>query len=79
MPLKPLLRICDCTDQSRADDWLKAIDAATLTAVDTETTSLEPMHAQLVGISLCCEAAACYIPLAHTAPIRRISYRVSWC
>ncbi|WP_374519831.1 DNA polymerase I [Undibacterium squillarum] len=55
--------------EAALDDWLKAIDAATLTAVDTETNSLEPMHAQLVGISLCCEAGkACYIPLAHTAP-----------
>ncbi|GGX41029.1 DNA polymerase I [Undibacterium squillarum] len=55
--------------EAALDDWLKAVDAATLTAVDTETNSLEPMHAQLVGISLCCEAGkACYIPLAHTAP-----------
>ena len=55
--------------EAALDEWLKAIDAATLTAVDTETNSLEPMHAQLVGISLCCEAGkACYIPLAHTAP-----------
>ncbi|MGV8898476.1 MAG: DNA polymerase I [Burkholderiaceae bacterium] len=46
--------------------WLATISAATLTSIDTETTSLEPMLARLVGISLCCEPGiAAYIPLAH--------------
>ncbi|MEO8598750.1 MAG: DNA polymerase I [bacterium] len=46
--------------------WLATISAATLTSIDTETTSLEPMLARLVGISLCCVAgSAAYIPLAH--------------
>ncbi|MBF8177443.1 DNA polymerase I [Herminiimonas contaminans] len=46
--------------------WLQKIDAATLTSIDTETTSLIPMQAQLVGISLCCEpGVAAYIPVAH--------------
>ncbi|MBS1169917.1 MAG: polA [Burkholderiaceae bacterium] len=49
--------------------WLAKINAASLTALDTETTSLEPMLAQLVGISLCCEPGiAAYIPLAHHYP-----------
>ncbi len=48
------------------DRWIATIDSATLTAVDTETTSLDPMQAQLVGISLCCEPGiAAYIPVAH--------------
>jgi len=48
------------------DRWLVIIDAAALTAVDTETTSLEAMRAELVGISLCCEAGrAAYIPVGH--------------
>ncbi|AMO98605.1 DNA polymerase I [Collimonas arenae] len=52
--------------EAQLDQWLKRIDGATLTAVDTETTSLEPMTAQLVGISLCCEVGtAAYIPVAH--------------
>jgi len=55
--------------QERLAHWLALIDVAPLTAVDTETTSLEPMHAQLVGISLCCEAGiAAYIPVAHNYP-----------
>ncbi|MFC7517751.1 DNA polymerase I [Herbaspirillum sp. GCM10030257] len=46
--------------------WLDAINAAELTAVDTETTSLNAMQAQLVGISLCCKpGVAAYIPVAH--------------
>ena len=37
-------------------------------AIDTETTSLDEMRAELVGISLCVEAGqACYIPLTHKA------------
>ncbi|WP_428717584.1 DNA polymerase I [Undibacterium curvum] len=52
--------------ESALDAWLARIQQASLTAFDTETTSLEPMHAQLVGLSLCCEAGhACYIPVAH--------------
>ncbi|GAA4013735.1 DNA polymerase I [Actimicrobium antarcticum] len=46
--------------------WLAVIDQAALTSLDTETTSLVPMQAQLVGISLCCEpGVAAYIPVAH--------------
>ncbi|WP_211472218.1 DNA polymerase I [Collimonas humicola] len=52
--------------EAQLDAWLQRIDKAVLTAVDTETTSLEPMTAQLVGISLCCEVGtAAYIPVAH--------------
>jgi DNA polymerase-1 len=53
--------------EAQLDQWLALIDSAALTAVDTETTSLEPMLAQLVGISLSVEAGkACYIPVAHS-------------
>jgi DNA polymerase-1 len=53
------------TDEQLAR-WLAKIDAAALTAVDTETTSLDALQAELVGISLCCEpGVACYIPVAH--------------
>ncbi|MDR1994177.1 DNA polymerase I [Azonexus sp.] len=56
-------------DWPQFDAWLARIDAAELTALDTETTSLDSFAAQIVGISLSVEAgAACYIPLAHTAP-----------
>jgi DNA polymerase-1 len=49
--------------------WLATIDAAGLTAVDTETTSLDPMRARMVGLSLCVEPGiAAYIPMAHNYP-----------
>ena len=55
--------------QAQLAHWLAKINAAPLTAFDTETTSLEPMLAQLVGLSLCCEPGiAAYIPLAHQYP-----------
>ncbi len=57
-------------------EWVKDVDALTkwieriyergYVAVDTETTGLDTMRAELVGISLCVEAGqACYIPLRH--------------
>lgn len=46
--------------------WLKACKEATIFAFDTETTSLNYMEAQLVGVSLCIEAGtAIYIPCGH--------------
>ena len=51
------------------DAWLAKIEAAQLTALDTETTSLDSFAARIVGISLSVKPGeACYIPLAHTAP-----------
>ena len=46
--------------------WLKACKEATIFAFDTETTSLNYMEAQLVGVSLCIEAGtAIYVPCGH--------------
>jgi DNA polymerase I len=51
------------------DAWLAKISAAPLTAIDTETTSLHEMQAQIVGISLSVTPGeAAYIPLAHVGP-----------
>ncbi|MBN8442511.1 MAG: DNA polymerase I [Thauera sp.] len=48
------------------DAWLAKIQAAELTAFDTETTSLDPMAARLVGMSFAVEPGeAAYLPLAH--------------
>ncbi len=55
--------------ESELDIWIERINAANLTAIDTETTSLDPMQAKLVGISLCVEPHhAAYIPIAHIYP-----------
>ena len=46
--------------------WIALAKARGYVAVDTETTGLDEMRADLVGVSLCVEAGhACYIPLAH--------------
>jgi DNA polymerase-1 len=48
--------------------WIDRIYECGHVAVDTETTSLDEMRAELVGISLCVTAGqACYIPLTHKA------------
>ncbi len=55
--------------QAALDRWLKKISKATLTALDTETTSINYMEAELVGISLAVtEGEAAYIPVAHDYP-----------
>ncbi len=48
------------------DRWLARIEAAELVAVDTETTSLDAMQADIVGLSFSIEPGeAAYIPLTH--------------
>jgi DNA polymerase-1 len=48
--------------------WVQVIRARGHVAVDTETTGLNDMTVDLVGISLCVDAGvACYIPLTHKA------------
>ena len=56
-------------DEAALDRWVARLEAAPLACFDTETTSLDPMAAQLVGLSFCVAAGeACYIPLAHRYP-----------
>ncbi|MFA5490176.1 MAG: DNA polymerase I [Candidimonas sp.] len=56
-------------DHGHLDRWLDKIRRARLVAIDTETTSLDPMLARLVGISLAVSPGqACYIPVAHRGP-----------
>ncbi len=56
------------SDAAALQVWLDRIYARGYVAVDTETTALNEMRAELVGISLCVEAGqACYIPLTHKA------------
>ncbi|MBI4997394.1 MAG: DNA polymerase I [Rhodocyclales bacterium] len=53
-------------DEATLARWLAKIEAAPLTSLDTETTGLDPMQAQLVGISFAVQAGeAAYLPLAH--------------
>ena len=51
------------------DTWFAKLQAADLVAIDTETTSLVEMRAQIVGISFSVNPGeAAYIPLAHAYP-----------
>ncbi|MCM2341964.1 DNA polymerase I, partial [Rhodoferax sp.] len=51
------------------DRWLARVQSAELVALDTETTSLDEMRAQIVGISFSVTPGeAAYIPLAHAYP-----------
>ena len=53
-------------DRDALQSWIDRIYERGYVAVDTETTGLDEMTADLVGISLCVEAGeACYIPLIH--------------
>jgi DNA polymerase-1 len=53
----------------RLQAWLERLRAAPLTAFDTETDSLDPMRARLVGLSFAVEPGrAAYVPLAHAGP-----------
>ena len=55
--------------ESQLEKWLEKLNAAELTALDTETTSLDPMTAQIVGVSFAVIAGeAAYLPLRHIYP-----------
>ena len=57
------------TEQAALDAWLDKLAAADVFAFDTETTSLDYMAAELVGLSLSVAAGeAAYIPVAHDYP-----------
>ena len=49
--------------------WIAEATGAGVVAVDTETTSLDSMRAELVGVSMSVIGGrACYVPLGHVAP-----------
>ena len=57
------------TTPDRFDAWLQKLHGAELIAFDTETTSIDAMRAEIVGVSLAVDVGtACYIPLGHDYP-----------
>jgi DNA polymerase-1 len=57
------------TTQPQLDAWLEKLRDAELIAFDTETTSIDAMRADIVGLSLSIKPGhACYIPLGHDYP-----------
>ena len=54
-------------DMAALNRWIARITEVGHVAIDTETTSLDEMQADLVGISLAVDAGmACYVPVGHT-------------
>ena len=52
--------------EKELDELIKKLDEKSVIAVDTETSSLNPQEANLVGVSVCYEAnKAFYIPVGH--------------
>jgi DNA polymerase-1 len=57
------------TTWEQLDDWIARLKAAPLTGLDTETDSLDPMRARIVGISFAVEPGrAAYVPTGHDYP-----------
>jgi len=53
-------------DAKSLDQWIERLGKADLFAFDTETTALDPMRAELVGLSFAIEfGEAAYVPVAH--------------
>ena len=65
-PLAPSGDYQSIVTWAQLDAWLARLRSAPLAAIDTETDSLDPMRARIVGISFALQAReAAYIPLAH--------------
>ena len=63
------LNVITILDSVTLDDWLNKLAAADFFAFDTETTSLNYMVAEIVGVSFAVEVGtAAYVPLAHDYP-----------
>ena len=57
------------TDKAAFENWLKKLEQAPLFAFDTETTSLDYMEAEIVGVSFStAPGEAAYVPVAHDYP-----------
>jgi DNA polymerase-1 len=65
---KDIAREYSCvTTEADFKHWLDLIKSSSLTCIDTETTGLDPMRSEIVGVSLSVKVGqACYIPLAHS-------------
>ncbi len=68
-PAPPEARYETVLTEADFNRWVTALKAAPLFAFDTETTSLDYSHAEVVGLSFAIESGhAAYVPLAHDYP-----------
>jgi len=72
------------TEDEQLRDLVSVLSSADLISIDTETTSVNPMRAELVGLSFCIDdEQAWYVPIAHTGdgadrqlPAERVKLRL---
>ncbi|WP_133130659.1 DNA polymerase I [Legionella yabuuchiae] len=63
------------TNQDTLNQWIKSLQACEAFCIDTETTNLDAMSAELVGISLAIEPdKPAYIPLKHQDGIEQLPF-----
>ena len=68
-PVAPVIHYDTVLTQTQLDTWLVRLAQAELFAFDTETTSLDYMQAEIVGVSFAVQPGeAAYVPLAHDYP-----------
>jgi len=68
IPSEDILKNYETVTTSEAlERWAARVEAAELAAIDIETDSLDPIRANLVGLSLAvAPGEACYVPIAHS-------------
>ena len=69
-PAPPVRRAYELVmDEDALVRWVRRLESAPVVSFDTETTSLDYMQAEIVGVSFCVEPGhAAYVPLAHRYP-----------
>ena len=61
-------KYCLIEDPKEIDDWIREAEEVGEVAIDTETSSLDPHQADLIGVSLSSKIGkACYIPIGHNS------------
>ncbi len=56
-------------DAATFERWMAEVERTDLVSIDTETSSVDPLEAKVVGVALAIEPGrACYVPLAHRYP-----------
>lgn len=64
--------------EAALDDWIARLEAAEVTALDTETTSLDQLSARLVGMSFSVRPGeAAYLPLAHRSAEAQLPFEAT--
>ena len=80
LPAPPPRHYETIVEWGQLESWLARLRAAPLFAFDTETTSLDYMNAEIVGVSFCIEpGVAAYVPWRTTMPAHPTSCRASGC